>query len=84
MIGKFDSCFICGAMTGLETHHIFGGPNRKKADKDGMTVRLCRKCHECVHKDIDMRRVLQRMGQNIYILEHSREDFFERYGRFYD
>lgn len=22
-------CFICGRMTGLECHHILGGPNRK-------------------------------------------------------
>lgn len=84
MIGKDDRCFICGAMVELDTHHIFGGPNRKHADEDGLTVRLCRKCHNGVHKDIEMKRILQRMGQNLYLVEHSREEFKKRYGRFYD
>ena len=32
-------------MTGLECHHILGGPNRKWSDAYGLTVMLCKECH---------------------------------------
>ena len=37
-------CYLCGAAA-TETHHIFGGANRAKSDKYGLTVRLCHWCH---------------------------------------
>lgn len=38
-------CFICGKMTGLECHHVLGGPNRKWSDAYGLTVMLCQEHH---------------------------------------
>lgn len=38
-------CQICGATRALETHHIFGGPFRKKSDRYGLTITLCHSCH---------------------------------------
>ena len=38
-------CYFCGRMTGLERHHILGGPNRKWSEKYGLTVMLCHDHH---------------------------------------
>ena len=38
-------CFVCGRMTGLECHHILGGPNRKWSEKYHLTVMLCHDHH---------------------------------------
>ena len=38
-------CFICGRMTGLERHHVLGGPNRKWSEKYRLTVMLCHEHH---------------------------------------
>lgn len=38
-------CFICGRMTGLERHHILGGPNRKWSEKYKLVVMLCHEHH---------------------------------------
>ena len=39
-------CWFCGAMTGLEEHHIFAGvANRKISEKYGLKVWLCNDHH---------------------------------------
>lgn len=38
-------CYICGIYGPLENHHVFHGPYRKKADRMGLTVHLCHRCH---------------------------------------
>lgn len=32
-----DKCFICGRAFGTETHHCFGGANRRFSEKAGHT-----------------------------------------------
>ena len=34
-------CWLCGRWGHLEEHHIFGGANRKKSTRYGLTVFLC-------------------------------------------
>ena len=43
------SCFFCGSETNLELHHCLHGPYRKKADKDGLVVYLCKRHHYELH-----------------------------------
>lgn len=83
-----DKCFLCGKAFGTETHHIFGGPNRRLSDADGLTVRLCRYCHDMVHFDAELsyplNKALHEAGQRAYEhAGHTREEFLERYGRNY-
>ena len=68
IIQNGDHCYFCGARTGLHTHHIYAGSNRKISDKNGFTVRLCGFHHnlggngQCVHKcaemDLELKRIL--------------------------
>ena len=80
-----DCCFICGQWA-TETHHcIHGTANRKIADKDGLTVRLCHRCHTLLHDKGNMDKELQRIAQARW-MEHygkSEEDFRRRYGKSY-
>lgn len=43
-------CYICKANCSTETHHIFQGSNRQACDDLGLTVEICRICHERAHK----------------------------------
>ena len=39
-------CYLCGKLTGLEKHHVFGGvANRPISEKLGLWVYLCHECH---------------------------------------
>lgn len=80
-----DKCYICRLAYGTEWHHIFGGPNRKHSEEDGLKVRLCRNCHDQAHFDRNMSALIQKAlhikGQEAYEREHTREEFMERYGR---
>lgn len=81
------TCFEClRKMPHLDVHHIFGGPNRSRSDEDGLTVYLCRECHNALHHSKDsgaMQYRYHRIGQEAYERTHTREEFMERYGRNY-
>ena len=80
-----DRCFLCQRYGPVHTHHVFYGPQRPKADKDGLTVRLCLDCHEHVHKypkgqtNTELRREAQRKWMQYY--GKTEDDFRKRYGR---
>lgn len=39
-------CYLCGAVVGLECHHIMSGTaNRKLSEQYGLKVWLCQRCH---------------------------------------
>lgn len=79
----WDVCFICGRNrnAGLQTHHIFGGPNRRLSDEDGLTVRLCVDCHRKAHRDRLTADYLHYQGRMAYLEHHTQEEFRQRYGR---
>lgn len=83
MIGGTDKCFICWKYGKGDIHHIFGGPNRKLSDEDGLTVNLCRECHMKAHRDKALTDMLHQTGQREYEKTNSREEFMKRYGRNY-
>lgn len=89
IITSKTGCWVCGANR-TETHHVMFGPNRKKADMDGLTVPLCPEHHRGtngVHgkngHDLDIR--LKQAAEYAW-LKHNRKniaDWIDRYGRNY-
>lgn len=82
---KQECCYICGQWA-TDTHHcIHGTANRKLADKDGLTVRLCHRCHMNLHDHGSFDRELQRIAQACWMehFEKSEDDFRKRYGKSY-
>ena len=82
-------CFLCGRFDwNLECHHIFGGPNRKLSDEDGLTVMLCADCHRLGHRSAHRcaatQHYLHYVGKQAYLRTHTPEEFLERYGRNYE
>ena len=79
-------CHECGARA-TDIHHCLHGIGRRRlADKDGLTVPLCRSCHERLHSssghEMDLR--YKKLGE-IYFLQsgHTVDDFIVRYGKNY-
>lgn len=91
MLSEYSNiCAICGKPA-TEIHHlVFGRGMRELADEDGLTISLCRECHENAHKNESwwskslgqMEFEIQRVAQGIP-QEVAREQFRKRYGRSY-
>ena len=79
-------CFLCQSEQDLELHHCLHGSYRKLADKDGLIVALCRKCHQRVHDHGGFDKDLQGIAQRAYIKSNqcTREDFLKRYGKYFE
>lgn len=78
-----NKCYICGKYTDLQTHHVLHGTSmRKKADEDGLTVKLCIRCHADLHDKGDSDRLLQQVGQYFWEQNYgTRDQFRSRYGK---
>ena len=86
-------CALCGRNgvgDPLEAHHIFGGANRKKSEKYGLTVWLCgNRCHregaEAVHRNARSQEKLHIMGQLKAMKEQgwTEEEFRAVFGKNY-
>lgn len=85
-------CYLCGRNGNgdpLEEHHVFGGPNRRLSENDGLKVYLCGEtCHRngkyAAHRNSDTSFLLKMKAQEAW--EHkfgTREEFMKRYGRNY-
>ena len=84
MTDDLEHCYYCGR-TPVQFHHIYGGPNRKKATEDDLFIPLCWECHVKVHNEPTQRKLmaLRQLGQLEYEKTHTREEFRERYGKSY-
>lgn len=87
-----DHCFLCGRNAhadyfGLDEHHVFFGPLRKKSEKYGLKVYLCHdSCHlNGVHKYADKNRQVQKVVQKraMQYYKWSIDDFRAIFGRSY-
>ena len=80
-------CYMCGAVVGLEEHHIFPASNRKKSEKMGYKVMLCHYCHNeppfGVHHNRENMDRLKRIAQKHYEKTGTREEFIKDFGRNY-
>lgn len=61
------ACYLCGATSELEVHHIYLNALRSKSEQYGLKVTLCANCHRhsafSVHNCKATRRYLQKIGQ---------------------
>lgn len=82
---KKSGCWFCGDQRDLQTHHCWHGPNRKLADWDGLTVLLCPKCHEMVHRDHPTDVNLMMAAEYAWLKRYKKTipDFIKRYGKNY-
>ena len=80
-----ECCYICGQYAKTVHHVLHGTANRKLADKDGLTVRLCHRCHMNLHDKGSFDRELQRLAQVRWMeyYEKSEDEFRKRYGKSY-
>ena len=83
-----ECCYLCGLWCKTDEHHIFESEAcRKKSDRYGLVVHLCRKCHDYIHhhpNGHDELDRLHKMGQRYYE-DHigTREEFIEEFIRSY-
>lgn len=86
MIGQ---CKLCGRWGYAETHHIFGGANRRKSDRHKLTVSLCVMCHRegkhAVHRNAETMQQLHEYGQKLWMQRTGGtvEDFRRLFGKNY-
>lgn len=82
------ACYVTSCTQGLDLHHCLHGPNRKKADKLGLTVWLRHDVHMALHDrrgafrtlDDDLKKVAQKAYEEKI---GTREDFLRDFGRNY-
>jgi len=86
-MGDLRRCHICGRTDWIECHHIFGGCNRKKSEKFGLTVDLCHWCHNepphGAHHSKETAIYLKKLGQKKFEEAHTRDQFIAEFGRNY-
>ena len=86
----YGKCWLCGKVGAVERHHIFGGSNRDKSERDGLVVLLCgatchrngpRAAHQCAETALEIKKY----GERKWMYEHeaSTDDFRREYGKNY-
>lgn len=87
IISEKQECYICGSRQWLEVHHVFGGANRKKSDKYGLVVCLCKWCHneppKGVHHNREAMDWLKSIGQQRFNEVYPELNFRELFGKSY-
>ena len=79
-----DRCYICGKYGEMQTHHLLHGTaNRKQADKYGLTVHLCQRCHMRLHDEGVFDRNLQRIAQKAFETKYSHEEWMKVFQKSY-
>lgn len=81
----YTTCFMCNRTTQCDTHHLLPGSNRRKSDKLGLVVPLCRECHNYVHANPKETQWLKAYGQEKAMREQGwdTERFIKEFGRNY-
>lgn len=83
IIQETKTCYCCGTMQNLELHHCcHGTANRKIADRLGLTVYLCHRCHSIVHdsdRSLDLKLI--QTAQRKYEETHTREEWRSLFGK---
>lgn len=86
----YGKCWLCGKVGAVERHHIFGGSNRNKSERDGLVVLLCgESCHrngpKAAHQCAETELELKKYGERKWMYEHeaSTDDFRREYGKNY-
>ena len=81
---KYRTCHRCGIEGILHTHHLIGGSYRKKADRLGLVVPLCPKCHEIAHKNASVNRQMRRYAELLMLQRGwTEEQWIKEFGKTY-
>lgn len=71
------TCYFCGAVVGIEEHHIFAGTaNRRISEQYGLKVYLCHRHHTGdygAQYDKDMNILLKQEAQKAFEQLHGHE-----------
>lgn len=78
-------CEICGKYDFCDVHHVYAGTRRKIADRLGLKVTLCQRCHDDVHAHPAKYEWLKAEVQRRYMEQNGidTQDFIEIMGRSY-
>ena len=79
-------CLYCRTTENIESHHIFGGPNRKNSEKYGLKVWLCHEHHtgpQGVHFNKELMDQIHNIGQLMFEAKYSHEEFIKIFGKNY-
>lgn len=77
-------CMICGSMDSVTTHHLLCGSNRRSADRHGLTMPLCSRCHDKVQTDGRLMAISKAIGQLLFMLKGgSKQEFMSEFGQDY-
>ena len=79
-----ERCHRCGVEGQLAHHHLIGGSYRKKADRLGLVVSLCPKCHEIAHKNASVNRQMRRYAELLMLQRGwTEEQWIKEFGKTY-
>lgn len=77
-------CMICGSTDSVTTHHLLCGSNRRAADRHGLTIPLCSRCHDKVQTDGRLMAISKAIGQLLFMLKGgSKREFMAEFGQDY-
>ena len=83
MIVSDKKCYLCGRTDGLQVHHCLHGSMRKAADKYGLTVYLCYRCHTLLHDHGLYDQKLQELAQEHFENKYGHEEYMRIFGKNY-
>lgn len=78
-----DYCEICGKRQATDTHHLISGVSgRAICDMIGgeLLIRVCRNCHDDIHKSNTAAKLSKMLGQALYERTNSRKEFVKLFG----
>lgn len=76
-------CLLCNRPAD-HMHHMLSGSNRTDCENDGLKIPVCAYCHDKIHRDPKVDRIVKCFAQAVYESRlGTREDFIKRYSRSY-
>lgn len=76
-----DRCFICRRYRPEHVHHVLHGSYRALADRYGLTVHLCIRCHSDLHDKGLYDKELEEIGQEAFEAEYGHDEFMRIFGK---
>ena len=76
-----ERCFICRRYRPEHVHHVLHGSYRALADRYGLTVHLCIRCHSDLHDRGLYDKELEEIGQEAFEAEYGHDEFMRIFGK---
>ena len=84
LTNNLNICYICHKKRKDDIHEIFGGSNRQKSMKWGLTIPTCRECHSEWDINKELRKRVQEEAKQKFYKLYSKEKFLEEFGKYYE